>query len=53
MAIVGGSKVSTKLQVLESLTTKVDKLILGGGIANTFLAACGVNVGRSLYEKTF
>ena len=53
MAIVGGSKVSTKLQVLESLATKVDKLILGGGIANTFLAACGVNVGRSLYEKDF
>ena len=39
MAIVGGSKVSTKLHVLESLATKVDKLILGGGIANTFLAA--------------
>ena len=53
MAIVGGSKVSTKLQVLESLATKVDKLILGGGIANTFLAACGVNVGKSLYEKDF
>ena len=53
MAIVGGSKVSTKLQVLKSLATKVDKLILGGGIANTFLAACGVNVGRSLYEKDF
>ena len=53
MAIVGGSKVSTKLHVLESLATKVDKLILGGGIANTFLAACGVNVGRSLYEKDF
>ena len=53
MAIVGGSKVSTKLQVLESLATKVDKLILGGGIANTFLAACGVNVGRSLYERDF
>ena len=53
MAIVGGSKVSTKLHVLESLAHKVDKLILGGGIANTFLAACGVNVGRSLYEKDF
>tara|TARA_Y100001970_G_scaffold291996_1_gene431418 strand:+ start:1621 stop:2805 length:1185 start_codon:yes stop_codon:yes gene_type:complete len=53
MAIVGGSKVSTKLHVLESLANKVDKLILGGGIANTFLAACGVNVGRSLYEKDF
>ena len=53
MAIVGGSKVSTKLHVLESLANKVDKLILGGGIANTFLAACGANVGRSLYEKDF
>lgn len=53
MAIVGGSKVSTKLHVLESLANNVDKLILGGGIANTFLAACGVNVGRSLYEKDF
>jgi phosphoglycerate kinase len=53
MAIVGGSKVSTKLHVLESLANKVDKLILGGGIANTFLAASGVNVGRSLYEKDF
>ena len=53
MAIVGGSKVSTKLHVLESLANKVDKLILGGGIANTFLAACGINVGRSLYEKDF
>ena len=53
MAIVGGSKVSTKLHVLESLAHKVDYLILGGGIANTFLAASGVNVGRSLYEKDF
>ena len=53
MAIVGGSKVSTKLHVLESLANKVDKLILGGGIANTFLAACGANVGSSLYEKDF
>ena len=53
MAIVGGSKVSTKLHVLESLANKVDKLILGGGIANTFLAACDINVGRSLYEKDF
>ncbi len=50
VAIVGGSKVSTKLTVLESLLAKVDKLIVGGGIANTFLAATGVNVGKSLHE---
>ncbi len=50
MAIVGGSKVSTKLTVLESLSSKVDQLIVGGGIANTFLAAKGYNVGKSLYE---
>jgi phosphoglycerate kinase len=49
-AIVAGSKVSTKLTVLESLLAKVDKLIVGGGIANTFLAATGVNVGKSLHE---
>ncbi|MCW8827577.1 MAG: phosphoglycerate kinase [Gammaproteobacteria bacterium] len=50
VAIVGGSKVSTKLTVLEALSTKVDQLIVGGGIANTFIAACGYNVGKSLYE---
>jgi phosphoglycerate kinase len=50
IAIVAGSKVSTKLTVLESLLTKVDKLIVGGGIANTFLAATGINVGKSLQE---
>jgi phosphoglycerate kinase len=50
-AIIGGSKVSTKIEVLQSLSTKVDKLILGGGIANTILAAGGVNVGKSLHEK--
>ena len=50
VAIVGGSKVSTKLTVLESLLDKVDRLIVGGGIANTFLAATGVAVGRSLHE---
>ena len=50
VAIVAGSKVSTKLTVLESLLAKVDKLIVGGGIANTFLAATGVAVGKSLYE---
>ena len=49
-AIVGGSKVSTKLMVLETLADKVDQLIVGGGIANTFLAAAGKNVGKSLYE---
>lgn len=50
-AIVGGSKVSTKLEVLEALSGKVDQLIVGGGIANTFLAAAGFPVGKSLYEK--
>jgi phosphoglycerate kinase len=50
VAIVAGSKVSTKLTVLESLLNKVDKLIVGGGIANTFLAAQGVNIGKSLVE---
>ncbi len=50
VAIVGGSKVSTKLTVLESLSRVVDGLIMGGGIANTFIAAAGYNVGRSLYE---
>ncbi|SBS24563.1 Phosphoglycerate kinase [Marinomonas spartinae] len=50
-AIVGGSKVSTKLTVLESLSEKVDQLIVGGGIANTFLAAAGLPVGKSLYEE--
>ena len=49
-AIVGGSKVSTKLMVLETLADKVDQLIVGGGIANTFLAAAGHTVGKSLYE---
>ena len=49
-AIVGGSKVSTKLKVLESLADKVDQLIVGGGIANTFLAAAGKPVGKSLFE---
>ncbi|WP_028115813.1 phosphoglycerate kinase [Ferrimonas senticii] len=50
VAIVGGSKVSTKLTVLESLATKVDQLVVGGGIANTFIAAAGFPVGKSLYE---
>ena len=50
LAIVGGSKVSTKLTVLETLMSKVDLLIVGGGIANTFIAASGYDVGTSLYE---
>ncbi len=50
VAIVGGSKVSTKLTVLESLSHIVDQLIVGGGIANTFIKAAGYNVGKSLYE---
>src|SRR5438552_17118781 len=50
LAIVAGSKVSTKLTVLETLLTKVDQLVVGGGIANTFLASLGFNVGKSLYE---
>jgi phosphoglycerate kinase len=50
LAVVAGSKVSTKLTVLESLLSKVDQLIVGGGITNTFLAALGFNVGKSLYE---
>jgi len=49
-AVVGGAKVSTKLAVLENLVTKVQHLIIGGGMANTFLAARGVNVGKSLCE---
>jgi phosphoglycerate kinase len=51
VAIVGGSKVSTKLTVLDSLSEKVDQLIVGGGIANTFIAAAGHNVGKSLFEQ--
>lgn len=50
VAIVGGSKVSTKLTVLDSLSEKVDQLIVGGGIANTFIAAAGYSVGKSLFE---
>ena len=49
-AIVAGSKVSTKLDVLTALSEKCDQLIVGGGIANTFLAAAGFPVGKSLYE---
>ena len=50
VAVVGGSKVSTKLGVLEALSKRVDRLIVGGGIANTFIAAAGHEVGASLYE---
>jgi phosphoglycerate kinase len=50
VAIVGGSKVSTKLTLLEQLIDKVDQLVVGGGIANTFIAAAGFPVGKSLYE---
>lgn len=49
-AVVGGAKISTKLDVLRNLVTKVDHLIIGGGMANTFLAARGINVGKSLCE---
>lgn len=52
VAIVGGSKVSTKLAVLENVLTRVDQLIVGGGIANTFLAAQGYAIGASLYEPS-
>jgi phosphoglycerate kinase len=51
VAIVGGSKVSTKLTVLDALSDKVDQLIVGGGIANTFIAAAGYEVGKSLCEN--
>ncbi len=50
IAVVGGAKVSTKLTVLEALADKVDQLIVGGGIANTFIAAAGYDVGESLHE---
>lgn len=53
LAIVGGAKISTKISVLNNLANKVDYLILGGGIANTFLKARGFNIGLSLYEKSF
>lgn len=53
VAIVGGSKVSSKITVLDQLADKVDQMIVGGGIANTFIAAAGFNVGKSLYEEDF
>lgn len=51
MAVVGGAKVSTKIALLENLVTKVDALVVGGGMANTFLSALGVDVGKSLHES--
>lgn len=51
VALVGGAKVSSKLQVLEALADKVDALVVGGGIANTFMAAAGQKVGKSLHEQ--
>ncbi|UDG80685.1 Phosphoglycerate kinase [Candidatus Hartigia pinicola] len=51
VAVIGGSKVSTKLSILHALSKIADQLIVGGGIANTFIAAKGKNVGRSIYEK--
>jgi phosphoglycerate kinase len=53
VAVIGGSKVSTKLTLLENLSKKVDTLIVGGGIANTFIAGAGYSVGKSLYEPSF
>lgn len=53
LAIVGGAKVSTKLSILKTLLEKVDSLILGGGMANTFIKALGYSVGNSLYEPEF
>lgn len=53
VAIVGGAKVSTKSQLLANLLGKVDQLLVGGGIANTFMAASGLPIGKSLYEKDF
>lgn len=50
LAVIGGSKVSTKLLVLDNLSKRVDRLIVGGGIANTFLKAAGYEIGKSLYE---
>ena len=51
IAIVGGAKVSTKLELLENLIAKVEALVIGGAMANTFLHAQGINVGKSLVEK--
>ena len=53
MAVVGGAKVSTKLAVLANLIRRVDRLVIGGAMANTFLHAQGVGVGASLHEPTW
>jgi phosphoglycerate kinase len=53
LGIIGGSKISTKMKVLESLTRHVDHLIIGGALANTCLKALGKNIGKSLYEEDF
>ena len=53
MAIVGGAKVSTKLELLGNLMRRVDRLVIGGGMANTFLAATGKAIGKSLCEMEF
>src|SRR3984957_3527123 len=53
LAIIGGAKVSTKIDLLENLVRKVDALVIGGGMANTFLHAQGVGIGKSLAEKDF
>jgi phosphoglycerate kinase len=50
LAVVGGAKVSTKIELLENLVTRVETLVIGGAMANTFLAAQGIGIGRSLYE---
>ena len=51
VAVVGGAKVSTKIDLLRNLVERVDKLVIGGGMANTFLAASGLGIGRSLAER--
>src|SRR5258708_12245039 len=51
IAIIGGAKVSTKIDLLENLVTKVDALVIGGGMANTFLHAQGIGIGKSLAER--
>ena len=51
IAIIGGAKVSTKIDLLENLVSKVDALVIGGGMANTFLHAQGINIGKSLAER--
>src|SRR3982750_1138264 len=53
MAVVGGAKVSTKIALLENLVTRVETLVIGGAMANTFLAAQGYNIGKSLYEPDY